>query len=577
MPASNAEIAAALRELADLVELDGGDRFRILAYRRAAEAVAGLGREVAGLSPAELKGIRGIGAATAAKVGEYLAGGSIRALEDLRSTYPPGVLEMTRLSGLGPKKALVLHQGLGIGSLAELKEAIAAGRLRDLPGFGAKSEDNLLRALERHAQREQRIPMGDALAIAEGALAQLRTLPGVEQAAYAGSLRRMRDTIGDLDLLVASPSPEGIVAAFPQLPGFGGGIVGAGPTKVSVRTGGGMQVDLRVVAPGEFGSALQYFTGSKAHNIKVREHAVRMGLKLSEYGLFRGPDRLAGATEEEVYAALGMETPLPTMREDHGEVELALAHALPRVVTLEDLRGDLQSHSTYSDGRVGVREMALAAAAHGYEYFALTDHGKNLAVTRSLSLEDIERQAAEIRRVNEELQGRMVVLHGLEANIGPEGDLDYPDEVLARFDVIVASLHHQLGMERTAMTARVLKALAHPEVNIFGHPTGRMLPRRPASDFDMEAVCHAAAEHGVAMEINASPRRLDLKDEHVVVAREAGCLFAISTDAHSPDELDYLRFGVGTAQRGWVEPARVITAWPLERLRGFLAKQAVAP
>jgi DNA polymerase (family 10) len=573
MPATNAVIAAAFRELADLLEIDGGDRFRLLAYRRAADAVAGLGREVSGLAPADLKGVRGIGAATAARIAEMLETCTMAALEELRAKYPPGVLEMTRLSGLGPKKALALHQALGISSLDELRAAIEAGLLRDLPGFGAKSEENLLRSLERHSTVERRVPLGDALAIAEEALAVIRSLPGVERATYAGSLRRMRDTIGDLDLLVASTEPEAVVAAVPTLPGLGGGIVGAGPTKVSVRTGGGMQVDVRVVAPGEFGSALQYFTGSQAHNVKVREHAVRQGLKLSEYGLFRGAERIAGLTEEEVYAALGMQTPLPTMREDRGEVELALRGALPRVVTREDLRGDLQSHSTYSDGRRSLREMALAAAERGHEYYAVTDHGKNLAVTRSLSLADIDRQAAEVRAINEELGGRMVLLHGLEANIGLEGELDYPDEVLARFDIVVASLHHQLGMERAGMTERVLRALAHPSVNVFGHPTARMLPRRPASDFDLEAACRAAAAHGVAMEINASPRRLDLKDEHAVVAREAGCVFAISSDAHSVRELDHLPFGVGTAQRAWLPPERVITTWPLERLRRFLAKQ----
>jgi DNA polymerase (family 10) len=302
---------------------------------------------------------------------------------------------------------------------------------------------------------------------------------------------------------------------------------------------------------------------------------VRLGLKLSEYGLFRAGDRIASATEEEVYAALGMQTPPPTIREDRGEVELAIRGALPTLVEVGDLVGDLQSHSTYSDGRRTLREMAMAAAARGYRYFAVTDHGRNLAVTRSLSLDDIARQAAEVRQINEELAGRMVLLHGVELNIGPGGDLDYPDEVLARFDVVVASLHHQLAEERAAITRRVLRAIANPHVHILGHPTGRMLPRRPASDLDMEAVCRSAASHGVAMEINANPRRLDLKDDHAFLARQLGCVFAISTDAHSPKELDLMRFGVATGQRGWVEPGTVINTWPLEQLRSFLRKQNV--
>lgn len=572
MALSNLDVAAALHELADLLEIDGGDRFRVLAYRRAADAVRGLGRDVSAMSEAELVAVHGIGKATAAKARELLTSGSIAVLEDLRGKYPPGVLEMTRLAGLGPKKALILHAALGVESLDELKAALLAGRLQGVPGFGPASEENLLRSLERHSTLERRVPLGEALMVAEDLLETLRRLPGVARASYAGSLRRMRDTIGDVDLLVATQDPDGVAESFATFPGMGR-ILARGRTKVSVLTGKGLQVDLRLVAPDEYGSALQYFTGSQAHNVKVREHAVRMGMKLSEYGLFRAEERVAGASEDEVYAALGMQVPPPTMREDRGEVELALRGGLPRVVRLDDLRGDLQSHSTYSDGRTSVQEMALAAAARGYEYFAVTDHGRNLAVTRSLSLDDIVRQREEIRGINEDLGGRMTVLHGLEANIGLQGELDYPDEILAGFDVVVASLHHQLGMERSAMTRRVLRAIAHPSVNILGHPTGRMLPRRPASDLDIEAVCEAAIAHGVAMEINASPRRLDLKDEHVVTARRMGCVFAISTDAHSPKELGYMRFGVGTAQRGWVEPERVITTWPLEALRGFLAKQ----
>ena len=578
MPRTNFEVAAALHEMADLLEISEGDRFRVLAYRRAGDAVRGLGRDVATMSDQELAAVHGLGRATAGKVRELLSTGSISALQELRDRFPPGVLEMTRLAGLGPKKALALHEALGVRSLEELEGALRAGRLRELRGFGARSEENLLRALERHSKEERRILLGEAVAVAEEMLEGLASIPGVGRCSYAGSLRRMRDTIGDLDLLAATTSPGSVIEAFGSLPNVGR--VGArGPTKCSVVTRNGLQVDLRVVAPDEYGAALQYFTGSKAHNVKVREHAVRMGLKLSEYGLFRtgSGERIASATEEEVYAALGMQTPLPTMREDRGEVELALRGALPGLVEVGDLVGDLQSHSTYSDGRRTVREMALAAAERGYRYFAITDHGRNLAVTRSLSLDDIARQAAEVRALNEELRGRIVVLHGLEANIGMEGELDYPDEILAGFDVVVASLHHQLGGEREAMTRRVLRAIEHPHVHILGHPTGRMLPRRPASDLDMEAVCKAAVAHGVALEINANPRRLDLKDDHAFLARQLGCTFAISTDAHSPRELDLMRFGVATAQRGWVEPSRVINTWPLEALRRFLAKEPVPP
>jgi DNA polymerase (family X) len=575
MPRTNFEVAAALHELADLLQINGGDRFRTLAYRRAGDAVRGLGRDVSTMTGAELNAVHGIGKATAGKVMELLQSGTIALLEELRAKYPSGVLEMTRLSGLGPKKALAVHDALGVGTLEELEVALKAGRLRDLKGFGAKSEENLLRALASHSREERRILLGDALVVAEEMLEGLRTIPSVERASYAGSLRRMRDTIGDLDLLAATSNPREVVEAFAGLPNVGR-VLGAGPAKCSVLTRNGLQVDLRVVAPEEFGSALQYFTGSKAHNVKVRERAVRMGLKLSEYGLFRAGERIAGSTEEEVYGALGMQTPPAPMREDRGEVELALRGLLPSLVSVGDLRGDLQSHSVYSDGRRTIREMALAAAAKGYEYFAITDHGRSLSIVRNLSLEDIERQRAEIKALNEELAGRIVVLHGLEANIGMEGELDYADEVLAGFDVVVASLHHQLRGEREVMTRRVLRAIENPHVHILGHPTGRMMPRRPGSDLDMEAVCRAALAHGVALEINANPRRLDLKDDHAFLARQMGCLFAISTDAHSPRELDLMRFGVATAQRGWVEARDVVNAWPLEKLRRFLAKSPVS-
>lgn len=575
MAVTNFEVADSLHELADLLEIDGGDRFRQLAYRRAGDAVKGLARDVASMSEAELISVHGIGRATAGKIRELVSTGSMEALQKLRAKYPPGVLEMTRLAGLGPKKAVALHEALGIGGLAELALACREGRLRDVKGFGPRSEENLLRALATHSREERRVLLGEALAVAEEMLDGLRSIAAVERASYAGSLRRMRDTIGDLDLLAASTAPAEVVEAFVALP-MAGRVQARGPTKTSLMTRQGLAVDLRIVAPDEFGSALQYFTGSKAHNVKVREHAVRQGLKLSEYGLFRGAERLASATEEEVYAAVGMQAPPAPMREDRGEVELALRHALPRLVEVGDLRGDLQSHSLYSDGTRTIREMALAAVAKGYEYFAVTDHGANLPVVHNLSLADIARQRTEIAELNRELAGRLVVLHGLEANIGIEGELDYPDEVLAGFDIVVASLHSQLRGERAASTRRVLRAIANPHVHVLGHPTGRMLGRRPGADLDMEAVCRAALAHGVALEINANPRRLDLRDDHAFLARQMGCLVAISTDAHAPRELDLMRFGVATAQRGWVEPSGVINTWPLERLRRFVAKEAVA-
>lgn len=574
----NREVAAALEELADLTELTGGDRFRILAYRRAADTVRGLAREVASLGPAELTGLRGIGKATAGKVRQLLETGTIDKLEQLRRQVPAGIRAMTRLPGLGPKKAILLHGALGISTLEELRAAVEAQRLREVPGFGPKTEENLLQALDEFTGRDERIPLARALRLAESLVAGLSESPAVARSSYAGSLRRMRETIGDVDLLAAGADPPALMDAFASLPKVLR-VLARGPTKSSVLTTEGFQVDLRVVAPDEYGAALQYFTGSKAHNVKVREHAVRQGFKLSEYGLFRvrasggGPaERVAAETEEDVYGALGMQTPPPPMREDRGEVELALRGELPRLVELADVRGDLQTHSTYSDGRATLEEMVEAAARRGYEYYAVTDHGRRLAL-RSLSLEDIDRQAGEVRRLNERLAGRITLLHGVELNVGPEGELDYPDEVLARFDVVVASVHHQMKMDRAAMTRRIVRAIDHPRVHVIGHPTGRRMGRREAYELDLEAVCRAAAKSGVALEINGSPERLDLKDDHIHLAREHGCLLAISTDAHSVRELDNMRLGVATAQRGWVTPEMVVNCRPLRELRRFLEKR----
>jgi DNA polymerase (family X) len=572
MAPTNDQLAAAFDELADLSEITGADRFRILAYRRAAATLRGLVRAASSMPEAELSRLQGIGKATAGKIRELATKGRMGKLEELRAGVPPGVRQMTEVAGLGPKRAMLLYQRLGISSLGELREAAETGRLRELEGFGEKTEANLLQALTRHAGGERRMLLGAALVVAEGLVAELAPHPAVERVWYAGSLRRMRETVGDLDLLVATRDPAAVMDAFGALPAVER-IVARGPTKSTVVTQEGLQVDLRAVAPDEWGAALQYFTGSKDHNVKVREHAVRLGFKLSEYGLFRVDDetRVAAETEEEVYAALGMQTPPPTIREDRGEVALALRHAIPRLVEREDLQGDLHSHSTYSDGKATILEMARAAADRGLTYLVVTDHAPG-PTSRSIRPEVIDRQAAEIAEVNERLAGRIVVLHGIEANIGPEGDLDYDDAVLARFDLVVASLHEQLDMEGEAMTRRVLRALRNPRVRVFGHPAARYIGTRPPASWDPEAVFTAAAEHRVALEVNANPKRLDLRDDHVALAREIGCLFSIDSDAHWPADFDRLRLGVFTAQRGWVTPDLVVNARPLDAFRDFLAR-----
>lgn len=571
MARRNEEVARALTELADLMQLRGADRFRILAYRRAADAVSGLSGDVGKMSEAQLTKVRGVGKGVAARITEFVSTGTIAKLDELRAEIPGGVLQLTELPGLGPQRAVALYRELGVSSVDELRAAVEAGRVRELSGFGERSEQQLREALAAYTGPSQRVLLSQALTVAEAIVGHLQAHPAVVSCAYAGSLRRMRETIGDLDILVATEDPAAAAAAFTGLP-YVGDVLAAGTTKTTVHTVHGLQVDLRTVRPDEFGSAMQYFTGSKEHNVKVRERAVRRGLKLSEYGLFDGDERLASATEEEVYAALGMVWIPPTMREDRGEVEAALAGSLPRLVEVGDLRGDLQSHSTYSDGRRSVRQMAEAAAERGYEYFAVTDHGPRLGFGNVLTQVQIAKQRKEIAEVNRALSGRITILHGIELNIGPDGSVDYPAEVLAGFDICVASLHSGLRDDRAKGTRRVLEAIANPHVHVIGHPTGRRLDRRPGVDLDIPVIARAAAEHGVALEINAYPERLDLRDEHIRWAREAGALFAISTDAHHPDHLEFMRYGVGQAQRGWVEPDMVVNTWPLDRLRGFLSR-----
>jgi DNA polymerase (family 10) len=570
----NTDVAVALHEIADLLELKGEDRFRVLGYRRAAEAIEALGHDVCEMSATQLTAVRGVGKGVAGRVLEFCATGSIPTLERLRGEVPPGMRQLTRIPGMGPKRAMLAFRELGISTVEELQQAVEAHRLRDVKGFGPKSEEQILEALQRGLRSEERMLLARALPLAGDMLEQLRQCDAVIRCTYAGSLRRMRETIGDIDLLAASDRPSEVMDAFRSLPSVRTSTAD-GPTKASVITTRGFQMDLRVVSPDVWGAALQYFTGSQAHNVKVREHAVRRGFKLSEYGLHRVSDDelVVSGTEEEVYDHLGMQWIPPTMREDHGEVEAALRNELPSVVGLEDMRGDLQSHSTYSDGKLTVRAMALAAADKGYEYYAITDHGARLTYMRNLSLKDIEKQRAEVAEINAELGSRLTVLHGVELNVDADGTLDYPDEVLAGFDLCVASIHSQFKLSRSQQTTRLLRAISNPHVHVVGHPSGRRLDRREGIDFDVAEVAKAAARHKVALEINAHPYRLDLRDEHIRWAKEHGPKFVISTDAHSTGELENMHFGVANAQRGWVEPDEVINTWPLDRLRAFLEKR----
>jgi len=566
---TNSDVASALHEIADLLEIKGETRFRITAYRRGAEGIDGSSRDVCDLSEAELQSLPGVGKGVAARVKEFCQSGTMRSLEDLRAQVPLGLREMTRVPGVGPKRAMELYKAIGVSNLDELKEAAESKRISEVKGFGPKFEEQVLEAIARGVHVEQRTLLVQGMTIAQELVDVLAQHPAIEQVAYAGSLRRYRETIGDIDILVATEAPEDVIAFFQSLHGIARLNV-EGTTKVSVETTRGMQMDLRVIEPAAWGAALQYFTGSQAHNVKVRERAVRMKLKLSEYGLFSGDERIASRTEEEVYAALAMQWIPPTMREDKGEIEAAIAGELPEIVTLDMIRGDLQSHTTYSDGRVSVLEMSQAAEAKGYEYYATTDHGPRLAYMKNLNPEAIDAQRAEVAEANAATSIR--VLHGVELNIAGDGSLDYPDEVLAGFDLCVASIHSQFRLSKAEQTKRLIRAIENPHVHVIGHPSGRRLDRREGIDFDVAEVAKAAVKHGVALEINGHPGRLDLRDDHIRWAREHGSNFVISTDAHSVGELDNMHFGVGTSQRGWAQPEMVINTWPLERLLAFLRK-----
>ena len=607
MARTNDVVAALLREYAELLAITGGDPFRMRNYEKAAKAVGGYAGDVDGMTGTALTAIPGVGKSIAGKIAEYQATGTIAALDELRGKVPPGVRELTKVPGLGPKRAMQLSKELGIASVAGLDEAVRQGRLRNLAGFGAKSEERILRGLA--VMTHDRVLLSTAMDTATSVIAALAPL--AERVSYAGSLRRMRETIGDVDILATAGS-EGdaaaIMAAFRALgpadnskrpsgeDGQGNGdgqgnedggsdafgVVVSGPTKTSIRVATGLlgqapvrqslQVDLRVVKPDCYGAALQYFTGSQAHNVAVRQIAVRAGLKLSEYGLFRVRDGaqeelIASATEEEVYAALGLQWVPPPMREDSGEVSLASRGELPTPVQVTDMRGDLHTHTNLTDGVASLAEMVAAAERQGYQYYAVTDHAPNLFMQR-MTDEKVLAQRAEL----EAIDTGMTLLHGSELNIAPDGSVDWDEDFLSGFDMCVASVHSHFDQDRKEMTRRFITACENSRVNVIGHPLTRKIGRRPPVDVDLAELFRACARTNTALEVNASPQRLDLPAGHIRAAVDAGVKFAIDTDAHAVGDLDNMPYGVGTAQRGWLTANDVINAWPLAKLRRFFEK-----
>ncbi|GGO19202.1 DNA polymerase/3'-5' exonuclease PolX [Microbispora rosea subsp. aerata] len=556
----NDEAAAALQEYAELFALNGGDAFRVRSYQRAAKSIAGFPEDLTGET---LRSIPGVGEAIAKKVEEFLERGSFRQLDDLRGRVPEGVRALTRIPSLGPKKALFLFQELGIGSPAALAEAIRAGRLSGLRGFGAKTEENLLRGIEHLERAGDRVHLGVATDLAERVVASLPA----DRIAVAGSLRRMSETIGDIDVLAVG-DPE-LMELFARQP-YVTEVVAKGERKTSVRTDRGLQVDLRLVPAESWGAAMIYFTGSKEHNVRIRETAVKKGWKLSEYGLFDGDRLIASETEEEIYRALGMRWVPPALREDGGEVEAALRGELPRLVELRDLRGDLHTHTDLTDGIASLEDMAAAAAARGYSYYAVTDHAPDLVMQR-MTLDKALAQRERIARLQASYPG-MRLLHGSELNIAPDGSVDWPAEVLAGFDVCVASVHSHFTQSRQDMTRRFIAACENPHVHVIGHPTTRKIGKRPPVDADWDAVFRAAARTGTIMEIDSYPDRADLPSDLVRLARHHGVKFSIDSDSHAIPHLAHQRFGVGIAQRAWLTPDDVVNTWPLDRLLAYLGR-----
>ncbi|MES9540185.1 DNA polymerase/3'-5' exonuclease PolX [Actinomadura sp. NPDC000600] len=571
MARANDEAAALIQELADLLSITGGDAFKIRAYEKAARAVAGHPGDISGLDLAGLRKISGVGDAIAKKLLDYNTTGTIRQVEELRTQIPSGVRALTAIPTLGPKKALAVYEALGVSSVDELAAAIGEGRLRGLKGFGAKTEENILRGIELMRSSGDRVLVDAAAGVADEIVAALSELPQVERCAHAGSLRRMRETIGDVDVLAASRDPRPIMEAFTALP-FVAEVIAGGDKKTSVRTATGLQVDLRVVPPESWGAALQYFTGSQAHNIRTREIAVKAGLKLSEYGLFDADsgELIVSKTEEGVYERLGLPWVHPALREDTGEIEAALKDELPRLVTVEDLRGDLHSHTDLTDGVASLEDMVAAARARGLEYYAITDHAPNLVMQR-MTDEKMLAQRAQIAELQERCPG-LTLLHGTELNIDPDGGVDWDADFLSGFDVCVASVHSHFTQDEADMTRRLVRACENPHVHVIGHPTARSIGRRPPVNADWDEVFRAAARTGTAMEIDSFPDRLDLPADLVRRAKRFGVKFSVDTDAHSVGHHRNIRYGVGTAQRGWLTPDDVINTWPLERLRAFLRK-----
>lgn len=568
----NPAIATILDAVGDLLEIAGADRFRVLSYHKAAHSLRAFPEDVMTLSAeGRLTEVPGIGAKLAASILTLVQSGTFPELEAITAELPRTLVELVQVPGLGPKKAKTLYEELGIASVDDLEAAIAADRLAGLAGFGPKTVANLSLGIESFRRHHQRTLISDALPFAERIVTIMRDLDGTTEAAFAGSLRRRRETVGDVDIIVASSSPHTVMEAARSLPRVER-VVASGATKTSVVTTGGLQVDVRVVPPESYGAALQYFTGSAEHNVALREVAKGMDLKVNEYGVFRVTDgvRIAGSAERDVYAALGMAVSPPEIREGAGEIEAARRSSLPRLLELGDVRGDLHMHTTATDGASSLEQNRAKAADLGYEYIAITDHAANLRMVGGLAIDALERQWERIDELNAAPGPRL--LKGIELNIDDDGEVDYPAEVLQHFDIVLASLHSGWGQSREAATRRVIRAMENPLIDVIAHLTGRVLRRRDPIDLDIEAVMAKAAETGTALELNCYPDRLDLDDTHLRMAKRAGVAITLGTDSHEAAQLGYMMYGVGQARRGWIEAGDVLNTLALAELQAALKR-----
>ena len=575
----NLDMARIFDEIADIFEVKGENPFKIRAYRRAARTIESLTQDLKVIAERgginELKKIPGVGDAIAKKILEIAETGDCKKHIELKQEVPSGVLELLAIPRVGPKTIAKVHDELGICSIADLEEAARSHKLKKLPGLGAKVEENILKGIAQYRSYKGRVLLSEALPRAESIVTELKKLDAVAKITIAGSLRRMRETIGDIDILVVSNSPRAVMDAFTSLDGVED-IVAKGNTKSSIVLRG-IDVDLRVVAEASFGAAAHYFTGSKHHNIRIRELGMKQGLKINEYGIFRGDERIGGEDEADVFASVGLAYIPPELREDRGEIEAAKANRIPELVAANDIKGDLHVHTNWSDGKNSIEEMALTAISSGYEYIAVADHSPAVGIAGGMNEDKITKRQEEIEKLNTRFEDEGIkfsVLSASEVDIKSDFSMDFPDDVLKSLDVVVGAIHTKFAQDRETMTKRIVTAMENPNVDIIAHPTGRLLGKRDPYEVDMEQLMESAKATGTIMELNSFPGRLDLNDVHCKMAKDYGVLIAISTDAHDAMQMrDVIKYGVATARRGWLEPKDVVNTRGLEDLRALLKRQ----